>query len=106
MGRVARAPGGRGAATVPAYVRLDDPHAARGLDRAAVRVEITTAGVARALSVPVTAITGGGSAVEAVRAGARRERVAVELGLFDSAGGRVQVEGALREGDRVVVPSP
>jgi hypothetical protein len=71
-------------------------------------VEITTKGVQSALSVPVTAIvgkSGGGFAVEAVRAGGRRELVAVKLGLFDTAGGRVQVEGDLREGDRVVVPS-
>jgi hypothetical protein len=31
--------------------------------------------------------------------------VAVELGLFDDVAGRVQVEGDLHEGDRVVVPS-
>jgi hypothetical protein len=29
----------------------------------------------------------------------------VKLGLFDTADGRVQVEGDLREGDHVVVPS-
>jgi hypothetical protein len=32
--------------------------------------------------------------------------VAVELGLFDTTAGRVQVTGAVRMGDRVVVPSP
>jgi hypothetical protein len=113
LGSVARAPAGQdraaGGATLPAYLRLDDPRAARGLDRAPVQVEITTKGVEHALSVPVTAITGragGGFAVEAVRAGGRRERVAVRLGLFDTAGGRVQVKGELRAGDRVVVPSP
>ena len=47
----------------------------------------------------------GGFAVEVIRAGDRRELVAVKLGLFDSAGGRVQVGGDLRVGDRVVVPS-
>jgi hypothetical protein len=42
-----------------------------------------------------------------VRADGRRELVAVKLGLFDTAGGRVQVvQGDLRRGDRVVVPSP
>ena len=35
----------------------------------------------------------------------RRELIAVTLDLFDAAGGRVQVEGALRAVDRVVVPS-
>ena len=71
-------------------------------------MEITTRGVENALSVPVTAIvgkSGGGFAVEVVRADGRRELVAVQLGLFDTAGGRVQVEGDLRQGDRVVVPS-
>jgi multidrug efflux pump subunit AcrA (membrane-fusion protein) len=71
-------------------------------------VDITTKGVENALSVPVTALvgkSGGGFAVEVVRAGGRRELVAVKLGLFDTGGGRVQVEGDLREGDSVVVPS-
>ena len=48
---------------------------------------------------------GGGFAVEVVRAGERRDLVAVELGLFDTGGGRVQVEGDLRAGDAVVMPS-
>ena len=71
-------------------------------------MDITTTGVDDALSVPVTALvgkSGGGFAVEVVRAGGRRELVAVKLGLFDTAGGRVQVEGDLRAGDRVAVPS-
>jgi hypothetical protein len=113
LGRVAQVPAAQddnaGGATIPAYIRLDDPAKARGLDRAPVQVEITTKGVAGVLSVPVTAIVGkagGGFAVEVVRAGGRRELVAVKPGLFDTAGGRVEVEGDLREGDRVVVPSP
>jgi peptidoglycan hydrolase-like protein with peptidoglycan-binding domain len=112
LGRVAQVPAGQdnnaGGATIPAYISLDDPEKARGLDRAPVQVEITTRGVASALSVPVTAIVGkagGGFAVELVRAGGRRELVAVKPGLFDTAGGRVEVEGDLHEGDRVVVPS-
>ncbi|MCU1421691.1 MAG: hypothetical protein JWN36_1342 [Microbacteriaceae bacterium] len=112
FGRIAQAPTGQDAsaadATIPTSVSLDDPRKARGLDRAPVQVDITTAGVASALSVPVTALvgkSGGGFAVEVVRAGARRELVAVTLGLFDTGGGRVQVEGDLRAGDRVVVPS-
>jgi hypothetical protein len=112
LGRVATAPAGpnadAGAATIGAYIKLDHPEEARALDKAPVRVEITTKGVDDALSVPVTAIvgkSGRGFAVEVVRAGGRRELVAVQLGLFDTAGGRVQVEGDLREGDRVVVPS-
>lgn len=112
LGRVAQAPDGENAgvgyATIPVYVSLDDPEEAGGLDHAPVQVEITTKGVENALSVPVTALvgkSGGGFAVEVVRAGGRREQVAVKPGLFDTAGGRVQVEGELRVGDRVVVPS-
>jgi hypothetical protein len=111
LGRVAQVPAGQdnaGGATIPAYISLDDPTKARGLDRAPVQVEITTRGVENALNVPVTAIvgrSGGGFAVEVVRDGGRRELVAVKPGLFDTTGGRVQVEGGLREGDRVVVPS-
>lgn len=114
LGRVAQVPDGQntskaGAATIPAYISLDDPSAARGLDRAPVQVDITTDGVEGALSVPVTALvgkSGGGFAVEVVRGGGQRELIAVKLGLFDTAGGRVQVEGGIGEGDLVVVPSP
>jgi hypothetical protein len=113
LGRVAQVPAGQGttagAAIIPAYVSLDNPEAARALDRAPVHVEITTKGVESALSVPVTALvgkSGGGFAVELVRADGRRGLVAVKLGLFDTGGGRVEVEGDLRDGDHVVVPSP
>jgi hypothetical protein len=112
FGRIAESPAGQGGsatdATIPTSIRLDHPGRARGLDRAPVSVDITTAGVDRALSVPVTALvgrSGGGFAVEVVRTGGRRELVAVRLGLFDTGGGRVQVEGDLRAGDRVAVPS-
>ncbi|UGS34268.1 peptidoglycan-binding protein [Capillimicrobium parvum] len=112
LGRVAQAPAGQnanaGAATITAYISLDTPEKARGLDRAPVQVEIATRGVEGVLSVPVLALvgkSGGGFAVEVVRDGGRRELVAVKLGLFDTARGRVQVEGDLREGDPVVVPS-
>jgi peptidoglycan hydrolase-like protein with peptidoglycan-binding domain len=96
-------------ATIPVYISLDDPDAARGFDAAPVQVDITTAGVEDALSVPVTALvgkSGGGYAVEVVRSDGSRDLVAVKLGLFDSTRGRVQVDGDLREGDQVVVPSP
>jgi hypothetical protein len=113
LGRVAQVPAGQdenaGGATIQAYISLDDPAGARGLDKAPVQVEITTRGVENALSVPVTGIvgkSGGGFAVEVVRAGGRRELVVVKLGLFDTAGGRVQVvQGDLRQGQQVVVPS-
>jgi peptidoglycan hydrolase-like protein with peptidoglycan-binding domain len=110
FGRVAQAEQGSqaAAATIPTFINLDDPAKADGLDQAPVDVDITTKGVDNALSVPVTALvgkSGGGFAVEVVRAGERRELVAVKLGLFDTGGGRVQVEGDLREGDAVVVPA-
>jgi hypothetical protein len=111
LGRVARTAakdGAVGTATIPAYIRLDEPKKARGLDRAPVQVDVTTKGVASALSVPVTALvgkSGDGFAVEVVRDGGRRDLVAVKLGLFDTAAGRVEVEGELDEDDRVVVPS-
>jgi peptidoglycan hydrolase-like protein with peptidoglycan-binding domain len=110
FGRVAQAEQGTqaAAATIPTFIDLDEPAKAGGLDQAPVQVDITTKGVDNALSVPVTALlgkSGGGFAVEVVRGAERRELVAVTLGLFDTGGGRVQVEGDLREGDSVVVPS-
>ena len=110
FGRVAQAEqGGQPtAATIPTFIDLDDPGKADGLDQAPVQVDITTKGVKNALSVPVTALvgkSGGGFAVEVVRGVRQRELVAVKLGLFDTGGGRVQVEGDLRAGDAVVVPS-
>jgi peptidoglycan hydrolase-like protein with peptidoglycan-binding domain len=114
LGAVAQAPAGQngnagvGAATIPAYISLDDPGKAGGLDQAPVQVDITTNGVQNVLSVPVTAIvgkSGGGFAVEVVRSGGRHELVAVKLGLFDTTAGRVQITGGIREGDHVVVPS-
>lgn len=111
LGRVAQVQSGQDAsagATIPAYISLDHPQLAHALDQAPVQVAITTKGVTNALSVPVTAVVGrsGGFAVEVVRASSRRELVPVKLGLFDTAGGRVQVvEGDLHEGDAVVVPS-
>jgi len=110
FGRVAQAERGSqaAAATIPTFIDLDHPAKAGGLNQAPVQVDITTKGVDDALSVPVIALvgrSGGGFAVEVVRAGDRRELVAVTLGLFDTGGGRVQVEGDLGAGDAVVVPS-
>ena len=92
LGRVAAVPPGRTARRRPRRSRPPSASTtrakARGLDRAPVQVDITTKGVESALSVPVTALvgrSGGGFAVEVVRAGGRRELVAVKLGLFDTA---------------------
>ena len=112
LGRVAQAPAGQNGsaagATIPVYIGLSKPGQARGLDQAPVQVNITTKGVNDALNVPVTAIvgrSGGGFAVDVVRADGQRELVPVKLGLFDTAAGRVQVEGNLHVDERVVVPS-
>ena len=112
FGRIAHSSQAQGSepadATIPTFISLDQPAKAAGLDRAPVQVDISTRGVDDALSVPVTALvgrSGGGFAVEVVRPGARRELVAVTLGLFDTGNGRVQVDGRLHEHDLVVVPS-
>jgi multidrug efflux pump subunit AcrA (membrane-fusion protein) len=111
LGRVVQTPASQNTpagATIPLYISLDHPQQAQGLDQAPVQATITTKGVENALNVPVTAISGksgGGFAVEVVRADGRCDLVPVKLGLFDSAGGRVQVDGELHVGDRVVVPS-
>lgn len=99
---------GSGAPTITVEVQPKDPTATGSLDHAPVQVQITTEVVDDALSVPVTALvgkSGGGFAVEVVRADGRRELVAVKVGLFDTGGGRVQIEGDVNEGDSVVVPS-
>ena len=105
------AAGGNGSSSTPTVnveVQPADPAATGSSDQVPVQVGITTQVVESALSVPVTALvgkSGGGFAVEVVRADGRRELVAVKVGLFDTAGGRVEVEGDLHEGDQVVVPS-
>lgn len=99
---------GASSTTIPIYITLRKPEDAGRLDQAPVRVEITSARVERALIVPVTALVGGpggGYGVERVDAAGRHQVVPVRLGLFDNAGGRVQVTGDLAAGDRVVVPT-
>jgi hypothetical protein len=96
-------------ATIPVAIELDRPRAVGKLDQAPVGVRITTGRVRDALSVPVTALVaraGGGYAVETVAADGRQELVPVRLGMFDPAGGQVQVKSpGLSAGQRVVVPS-
>jgi peptidoglycan hydrolase-like protein with peptidoglycan-binding domain len=94
-------------ATILDTIALNDPAKTHGLNAAPVRVQITTAGVKDVLSVPVIALVGdagGGYAVVAANSG-QRDLVAVKLGLFDDASGRVQVTGNLNAGEAVVVPS-
>jgi hypothetical protein len=94
------------ATTIPVQVKLTDPRAADGLDQAPVTVNITTATARDVLAVPVTALlaqSGGGYDVEVVEPGSTREYVPVTPGIFDGTSGLVQVTGALRPGQRVVV---
>jgi hypothetical protein len=95
--------------TVTVVVTPADPAATGTWDQAPVRVSITTASVADATAVPVTALlaqSGGGYAVEVVEPGGANHLVPVSLGLFDDADGLVQVTGSgLAAGARVVVPA-
>jgi peptidoglycan hydrolase-like protein with peptidoglycan-binding domain len=102
--------GGSGSTTpiIDVAVTPSHPAATGTWDQAPVQVGITTATVPHALVVPVTALlarSGGGYAVEVVRAGAPNHLVPISLGLFDDSGGVVQVTAsALAAGQEVVVP--
>jgi hypothetical protein len=104
-------PGGPGGATptVPVTIRAASPTATGSLDQAPVLVQITTATVHDALTVPVNALlalAGGGYAVEVVDPAGTHHLVAVSPGLFDDAAGLVQVTGSdLSAGQHVVVPA-
>jgi hypothetical protein len=92
--------------TIPVQVKLTRPAAAGRLDQAPVTVNITTRSVRNALAVPVSALQArspSGYVVEVVGAGGTRRWVPVRPGLFDDTSGLVQVAGALRPGQRVVV---
>jgi HlyD family secretion protein len=105
VGKVASVSGRQGA-TIPVQVRLTHPGAAGSLDQAPVTVHITTATVRNALAVPVSALLArspGGYVVEVAGAGNTRRWVPVRPGIFDSSSDLVQVTGALRPGQRVVV---
>jgi hypothetical protein len=102
----AQGSGSSSAPTVEVDVTPTDPAATGRIDQAPVEVSITTATVADAFGVPVTALlaqAGGGYAVEVAGDGGRL--LPVTLGLFDDADGLVQVSGpGLAAGLRVVVP--
>ena len=110
VGTVATAGTGENSpATVTVEVAPLRPDDTGNFDQAPVQVSVTTASVAGALVVPVTALLarpGGGYAVEVAGAGGARRLVAVSTGLFDDADGLVQVTGSgLADGQRVVVAS-
>lgn len=124
VGAVAKAPskggeggggeGEEGGPTIEVDVRPSDPGAIGHLDEAPVTVEITTASVANALTVPVDALLAlaGGNGVGAagyaleVAEGKTHRLEAASLGLFDDAEGLVQVSGReVAAGQRVVVPA-
>jgi hypothetical protein len=94
---------------VPVYINLAHPTLAGDLDQAPVEVQITTAAVANALRVPITALVARSATQFAVRiVGARgvTRLLPVRPGLFDDADGFVQVSGAgLEPGQQVAVPS-
>jgi hypothetical protein len=101
-------PDGTTTTTVPVTVRLTDPAAAGSLDQAPVTVYVTTATARGVLAVPVTALLArpGGYDVEVAGPGGTRRYVRVTAGpVFDDSTGLVQVTGALRPGQRVVVAS-
>jgi hypothetical protein len=94
--------------TLPVYVKLERPQAARTLDQAPVQIEITTATIKHAMIVPINALmarSGGTYAVETVNARGLHRLESVTLGMFDDADGTVQVVGDLYSGERIVVPS-
>ncbi|HYZ55717.1 MAG TPA: hypothetical protein VE733_19755 [Streptosporangiaceae bacterium] len=98
---------GSPATTIPVQVTLTDPGAAGTLDQAPVTVNITTeSSPGPVLAVPVTALVAqspGGYVVEVAGPGNMRRWVTVTPGIYDGAEGLVQVTGALRPGQRVVV---
>ena len=99
---------GTSGATIPIYITLSHPRDAGTLDQAPVQVTIITAGVRNALIVPVDALlaqAGGSYAVETVDTRGAHQLVPVTVGMFDDAGGLVQVSGNLSAGEQVVVPA-
>ncbi len=108
VGKVASSGSGPDATTtIPVHVRLTDPKAAGTLDQAPVTVNITTqSSPGPVLAVPVTALVAqspGGYAVEVAGPGNTRRWVPVKAGIYDGTNGLMQVTGALRPGQRVVV---
>ncbi|MFF0269992.1 efflux RND transporter periplasmic adaptor subunit [Kribbella sp. NPDC004536] len=110
VGKVATAPAsGSGSPTVDVSITPTNQAATGSLDKAPVKIGITTAKIKDALVVPVEALlalAGGGYALELVSAEGTHRLLPVKMGLFDDDAGVVQVIGAgLAAGQQVVVPS-
>jgi peptidoglycan hydrolase-like protein with peptidoglycan-binding domain len=98
---------GQGPPTVPMVITVTLPAGAPALDQAPVQVAITGALRHNVLLVPVTALLAGesGGYQLAVVDDAGRRLVTVRPGLFDEAGGTVEVVGhGLTEGTQIEVP--
>ena len=113
VGTVATTPssqnGGSGSPTIEVNVTPLDPAATGNLDDLPVNVWITQATVPNAFVVQVAALTalaGGGYALEVAPAHGPHYLEAVTVGQFDDADGMVQVSGTgVHVGQRVVVPN-
>jgi hypothetical protein len=112
VGTVATTPsesGSNSTPTVAVEVTPTDPATTGRIDQAPVQVSITTATVNDALVVPVNglvALSDGSYAVEVVDPAGLHHLVNVTLGVFDDAGGLVEVSGlGLAAGQHVVVPA-
>jgi hypothetical protein len=95
--------GGAAPAAVAVTIKATLPAGAQDLVEAPVTVAITRATHENVLLVPVVALLarpGGGYQVRLES----DEYVPVELGLFDSVNGTVEVSGALTDGQRIKVP--
>jgi multidrug efflux pump subunit AcrA (membrane-fusion protein) len=109
VGSVATTSGGSGGSssttTVEVDVALNDQSALGSLEGAPVSVNITTATASNVLTVPIIALTvtsDGHSAVDVAGGGVTR-RVPVTTGMYSDT--RVEIrDGAVHEGDTVVVP--
>ena len=92
--------------TIDVTIRVADSKALGDLATAPVTVAFTQQRATNVLSVPTTALlslAGGGFAIEVSDGGGRTHLVRVTPGLF-SAGGFVEVQGDVKEGQQVVVP--
>lgn len=97
----------QGKTTVPVTLRFDEPDAAKELDQVEVSVDFVSDTRKDVLSVPVTALgasADGGFVVEVISRDGTTKRAPITVGLF--AGERVEVTGgAVRAGDKIVVPA-